>query len=85
MEERFKPLFEAGTAHDGLRFALDMISSSTPEEQKELLDNSEFMLVVKSSLQGLDECRRDHVIDLLSKFDKSNQVQAFESFSDDIN
>ena len=85
MEERFKAMFEAETAHKGIKLALEVVSSSTPEEQKELLENSEFMNIVKNSLQGVDECRRDHIIELLSKFDKSNQAQAFESFSDDIN
>jgi len=85
MEERFRAMYEAETAHKGIRLALDIVSASTPKEQKELLENSEFMTIVKSSLQGVDECRRDHIVELLSIFDKSNQAQAFESFSDDIN
>lgn len=83
--ENLKALYEARTAHDGVREALSLIESTDAKMQPQLLSDPLFQNIVISILQGLDECRIDHTTDIIGAFDKKVQPKAFIIFSGQTN
>jgi len=83
--KHLRALYEARTAHDGVRAALSLIKSTQVDLQPELLSDQLFLNIMDSILQGLDECRRNDTLEIISSFDKKLQPIAFQLFLDPAN
>lgn len=73
------PLYEASTAHEAFSLAIKMLQSASTEEQANLLNNRMFLAIVKSALDGLDECRKQHYEALIDCFYPENQILAHQN------
>jgi hypothetical protein len=66
--ENLRPMFEAVTAHQGVRAALKVVASTPAKDQSRLLTDPIFRTGIFSILDGLDECRRDHALEIVGAF-----------------
>lgn len=83
--DNLRPLFEAKTAHRAVGATLDLLNSSSPDDQARLLHDPTFRSIVASALTGLDECRRDHALEIVGTFAKRNQNKALRIFFGEAN
>jgi hypothetical protein len=83
--EEFRPLYKARTAHEALRATINLIQTSDSAKQQQLLKNNDFFRIVDSALAGLDECRIDHLLDIVHSFSKDNQSLGRHVFLGDSN
>ncbi len=74
--DNLRPIFEARTAHEAVRATLNLLDSTSPDDQAKLLHDPTFGSIVASTLAGLDECRRDHGLEIVGGFAKRNQAEA---------
>ena len=85
MPENLRPIFEARTAHDAVRATTALLNSSSPEDQSRLLHGPIFINIVNSVLMGLDECRRDHALEIVGTFDKDIRAEAHALLINELN
>ncbi len=76
MSDEIQTLDSAPDAHTLIDLALALIQNSSPMKQTDYLDNEEFVLIVKSGLDGLDDCKVEHQQELIAAFAVENQPRA---------
>lgn len=83
--EELRPLFEAPTAHWAVRAAIKLVRSSDPAKQQLLLQDPGFTRIVGGALAGLDECRTEHILEVVHSFSEKNQPLAHHILLGDSN
>lgn len=75
------PLFEASNETGVIQEARELLRFSLPEEQINLLKDVSFLSIVNQALLGMDEQRRESLLDLLNEFAVPIRADAFRIFS----
>jgi len=83
--DNLRPIFEARTAHEAVRATLDLLGSTSPDDQTRLLHDPTFGSIVANTLAGLDECRRDHGLEIVGGFAKINRAEALRIIFGGVN
>jgi len=83
--DNLQPLFEAKSAHEAISATTSLLRISLIDDQVKLLRDPIFRNIVESALMGLDECRRDHAIEIIASFAKQHQALAHKFFISELN
>jgi len=79
--ENLISLYEAPDEAVVIQRAQELIQTCIPLEQEGLLNDPFFLGIVNQALLGMDEHRKDALLDLLKKFSVPLRAEAFSRFS----
>ena len=79
--ENLKPLFDAPSEPEVISEARKLIKSADRQGQESLLANPWFLSIVNQAMLGMDEARRDSLLDIVNSFAVDLRAEVFSRFS----